>query len=407
MGIAAAGAGAAESLKDFLLQMLREGQLKDAEARTGEVSRHNQAAEGLTGRQIEATQGYRSELQRQNDIKEGEVKAEHQRTEANRQRDDQRAALDDLLPGVMITPDTRNKAVTSGAAAPERFKDVKAFDEDFVGPLPSEAGLPGPQRGETTAYTLEGQAKKAQGRAPELKTVMLDGKPVDANYDNNGRLIYRGQDVTEKAEHYTAPSVSFVQTGDNWGVGDRHTGKITPTDNPIATTGSTRTMKEGAQMLQPHVAELTRLAEALDKKGMFGPVMSRIRQAAEKVGTTGDDGKDAEAIDALGKAIADDPNLNQDELVGQFATTLGLMTSGMGRVHGGARGGGSIQMINYLKSLLSANSSLSMFKGRAAAMDSFLKTYAGGTGGGKTETQTTDPADDIYQQYLNRQKQPQ
>ena len=143
-------------------------------------------------------------------------------------------------------------------------------------------------------------------------------------------------------------------------------------------TNQTKTMMEGARMLLPHVGELRQQALALEKNNMFGPVMSRIRNLAAKLGTTGTPEQVQASLDEFARAITNDPQLSNDAMVGQFATSLGLMASGMGRVHGGARGGGSIQMINYLKNLLSADSSLSMFNGRLNSVESYLKGYAAG-----------------------------
>jgi len=143
-------------------------------------------------------------------------------------------------------------------------------------------------------------------------------------------------------------------------------------------TNQTKAMMEGAKMLLPHVNDLRTQALNLEKNGLFGPVMSRIRNLAAKVGTTGTPEQIQASLDDFARAITNDPQLSQDAAVGQFVTSLGLMASGMGRVHGGARGGGSIQMINYLKNLLSADSTLAMFNGRLNSIDSYLKGYAAG-----------------------------
>lgn len=395
MGILDVGAGAAQGLDSFLLQMLRESQLEDEKKRTAEGVRSNQAREQISRDTLTENSRLREATQRTNDLKEQELVNERLRQEANRTRDDMRAGLDDLIPGAVVSGDTRNKAVTTGAALPERFNP--AFDEMFQGPLPSDVGLPGAKRND---YILAGQAKNQPAGVIEQKTYVVDGKTIDGFLNNRtGRITDKaGNDITDKTEHYTAPDRTLIQTdGGYMRRPDAAAALAGGKDVPLPTTGSTRTMQEGAQMLRPHVTELKSLAAQLDQKGLFGPVMSRVRAAMEHLGTSGDDAKDMEA---LGKAIADDPELNKDELVGQFATTLGLMTSGMGRVHGGARGGGSIQMINYLKSLLSANSSLSMFNGRANAVDSFLKTYAEGPGG--AEKAPAEDPNDLYGQYLKR-----
>lgn len=171
-------------------------------------------------------------------------------------------------------------------------------------------------------------------------------------------------------------------------------------------TQQTKSMMEGAQMMLPHINELRQQATELQKRGLFGPAMSRIRDLAGKLGTTGmsveslDPDEVNKRLTNFGDALTKDPYLSTDALVGQFATTLGLMTSGMGRVHGGARGGGSIQMVNYLKSLLSSDSTIDMFGGRLNAVESFLKTYAAGP-----KSQTTTKLDEALDAILGPKKQ--
>jgi hypothetical protein len=149
-------------------------------------------------------------------------------------------------------------------------------------------------------------------------------------------------------------------------------------------SGSTRTMMEGAQMLQPHIPEVDAMAAELDKRGLFGPVMSRVREAMTKVGTINTSNPDdtqsklSQFATTLDDLIANDSKLNTDALVGKFAASLDLLASGAGRVHGGARGGGSIQMIEYLHNVLSAKGSYQMFKGRLAGLNDYMLKYAAG-----------------------------
>lgn len=169
-------------------------------------------------------------------------------------------------------------------------------------------------------------------------------------------------------------------------------------------TGQTQAMMEGANMLLPHVGEIDTLAKQLDERGMFGPFASRMREIMTKFGTVSPLASDAEQqsrMDQLAAEIANDPVLNSDELAGRFSTELSLLASGLGRVHGGARGGGSIQMIDYLKSMTTANATYAMFHGKMSGVTSFLDGYAKGpnneaapVGAGKTP----------YQQALDRQK---
>lgn len=155
-----------------------------------------------------------------------------------------------------------------------------------------------------------------------------------------------------------------------------------PVQRPLS--GATQAMVDGAKMLAPHIPRVDQLAQELDKRGLFGPIMSRVREAATKVGTidAGDFEKSSAQLQQFASefnaAVDADPKLSTDALVGQFATELGLLASGAGRVHGGARGGGSIQMIDYMKSLLGSNSTYQMFHGRMTGLDNYIGGYAKG-----------------------------
>lgn len=130
----------------------------------------------------------------------------------------------------------------------------------------------------------------------------------------------------------------------------------------------TRAMMEGAQMMEPHIAQVADEASTLDQAGLFGPMMSRVRSALAQAGT----------IDEFTNLVSSDPELNRDPQVGRFATSLGLLASGLGRVHGGARGGSSPQMYNNFKALLSDAGTLPMFIGRLQGADDYMAGYAQG-----------------------------
>lgn len=138
-------------------------------------------------------------------------------------------------------------------------------------------------------------------------------------------------------------------------------------DNTV--TGSTKTMMEGARMILPRIDDVAKEARVLDQAGLFGPVMSRVRQIAVKAGS----------VEELEGLIQNDPEIRgMDPLAGRFAAEAGLMASGVGRVHGGARGGGSIQMVNYMKGLLSDSATADMFLGRLEGVKSYMEDYAAG-----------------------------
>ena len=58
-------------------------------------------------------------------------------------------------------------------------------------------------------------------------------------------------------------------------------------------------------------------------------------------------------------------------------------------------------MVNYLKSLISSDSTLSMFNGRMNALESYMKGYAVGPGG-KTVVGKKDKLDEIFDKLFPR-----
>jgi len=161
---------------------------------------------------------------------------------------------------------------------------------------------------------------------------------------------------------------------------------------PPKLTNQTQTQMEGAKTLIPLVANLDKQALDLEKRGLFGPLMSRLRDlSAKHLGTvdfnTAPSGEVQKSFEQLGNAIQNDSQLmsqfSNDVAVGKFLTDLGFLSSGMGRIHGGARGGGSIQMIQYMKSII-GSPGLGMFRGQLQSVGGILDKYAAGPQGPST-----------------------
>jgi hypothetical protein len=211
---------------------------------------------------------------------------------------------------------------------------------------------------------------------------MLPGVgPIVGQRNKQGRIMYKGQDVTDVVKPYTPPMQPgqpiIFQSGDGPMLVNRGANTAVPLKGPdgkpltAQVTGATRTMQEGAQMLEPHIAEVGGLADQLDKAGLFGPMASRMRHIAERVGT----------LDELNAAISSDPELQNDPLVGKFSSELALLVSGSARVHYGGRAGSSPGAIKGFKDMLSDASTAAMFKGRLSGLDSYMAGYAAGPGG--------------------------
>jgi len=121
-------------------------------------------------------------------------------------------------------------------------------------------------------------------------------------------------------------------------------------------------MKDMAQSTLPSIQRVQGLAKQINDLGLMGSVAGRWRQLVAR---------EASASDLAGLTPA------QKQLVGQFVTESGLLISGIARAHGGARGGGSIQMIDQLKPMLDpANKDLDTYIGNLAGATDFMNTYA-------------------------------
>ncbi len=377
MGILAMGAGAAEGLNQLLARLLNEEKVRQSQEQISETGRHNLATEGQASRALDINDAYRrdnlSTQSQDRALTRADTERRDQNTDLEKKATLQKSIVSMRPIGSNVTPEE----ATADAGIGVSRGSYGEFDPGNMGADLQEGGtLPAKPAGMAWKGTQDQivKAQEAQTRADkpqtetsaQIHTVLYKGKPVDASYNpKTQKLTYQGQDITTEAQHYEkppAPDRVLVQSGDSYIPRSQAAGA------PLATTSSTRTMEEGAKMLRPHITRLEQTADELDKRGLFGPVMSRIRETLTKVGS----------LEEFQQAVAKDPQLSTDRLVGQFATSLGLLATGAGRVHGGARGGGSPQMLDHFKSLLSDASSLNMFKGRLDSLDEYMGGYAAG-----------------------------
>lgn len=365
MGIAGAAAGAGEGLDTYLNRIL-------AQQEVAERARHDQATEALTGRGLDQQDEVRqslAELRQAQITGLGEKKADAERRDTNRA-----AMLAD--PNV---PDAVKIGLRTYDALPE---GDKTFPWQVI--QPKEATPKSLQHFQADV-DLEGPS----GQPQSIKNGMVVFNPADGSVTLNGTKLDPKRVHGIQSPAAEAAGLQFIQGPEGWYLGNKKTGSASPVKDAAAgggqlgpaTTSATRTMEEGAKMLAPHIASIQKQADELEKNGLFGPAMSRIRHAAEKVGT----------IDEFYDALAADPAIQMDESVGRFATSLGLLATGAGRVHGGARGGSSPQMFGHFKRMLSDTGTLAMFKGRLGAVNDFMQGYAAGPHAAGSEP--TDPSD--------------
>ena len=403
----ATGAGAGDGLETLLGRMRAEEMLRRQGLAQDESFRHNKVQEDYQNRALDESSALRRDTMKAT----ARVQAF---TEDNRVRDDVREKEKLRVPGSKVSPEDYADVVHTGAVPMSSYQSRQD--------LAAETGRPddqGPTEEPNTIFSGM-RSTTAERRPPnsQVKTVTLDGKVVDADYNpGTAKYTYRGQDVTDRVGHYNAPDRTLVQSVDDKG-NPVYLPRPEAAYKPVIPTSSTRTMQEGAKQLGRHINSVAVQAEALEQGGLFGPMMSRIRNVATRLGTmqglaSGDLDAQQAALNALGMAIGSDPTLASDRLAGKFAASLGLLATGAGRVHGGARGGGSPQMLEHFTHLLSDAGTLPMFLGRLDALKEYMDSYAGGPDSPEApftpvspQTPTPGggaaPTDDVYQEYLRK-----
>lgn len=127
-------------------------------------------------------------------------------------------------------------------------------------------------------------------------------------------------------------------------------------------TAQGKQMKETATTLLPLIDKVQGLAQQLDSQGLMGTIGGRER-----------------SFSALESAAADLKGLTpqQRKLVGEFASAGGLLITGIARAHGGARAGGSPQMVEHLSKLMDAgNKDINTFLGNLQGERDFMSAYS-------------------------------
>ncbi len=127
-------------------------------------------------------------------------------------------------------------------------------------------------------------------------------------------------------------------------------------------TAQGKQMKETATVLLPMIDKVQSLATQVDKMGLMGTVGGRWRSLVSG---------ESSASNLSGLTPA------QKQIVGEFASAGGLLITGIARAHGGARAGGSPQMIEHLGKLMDASTKdLPTFIGNLNGERDFMENYA-------------------------------
>lgn len=148
-------------------------------------------------------------------------------------------------------------------------------------------------------------------------------------------------------------------------------------ENITQLTSQGKQMKETATTLLPMIDKVESLAKQLDQQGLMGTLGGRARNIA---------GVESAAADIQGLKP------EQRKLIGEFASAGGLLITGIARAHGGARAGGSPQMIEHLSKLMDAkDKDINTFLGNLQGERDFMNAYA--NMGPSSNTSSQAPAD--------------
>lgn len=373
--LASAGAGAAQGLEALIKRKMMEDQLQlQFDKERNDTSYRNRSLDSLDADRKErariadanqqSTQADRLERERTSSSLAASTEADRIERQKNAEGDNLRQLLPTMPKGLKLSPQEA-----------DRFKshDVPSdmFPEsDEYKPLPNNTE--GPSQDTQKVIRFRGIEPKASSTPvrSQVKTVTLNGKPVDANYDPVAKTYeYKGQDITKDVEHFEKPDNVLIQSGSGYMRRSDAARTAGQGGNvPLADTTNTRNRREISGSVGHALKDVGDQAIALDGENLFGPVMSRIRHLAEKAGT----------IDQLAALAGADKTGDQslDYQVGKFATSLSLAASGAGMAHYQGRAGSSQVAMNAFKEMLSDSGSLDMFLGRLDAMEGTMARYS-------------------------------
>lgn len=339
----AAGAGASQGLDEYLQRMLLEQQTNQKGAAQQEDVRHNQASEALTGRQL--------------DIMGGDKMAAEEERRAKVAAAGQ-ASADEVV---------RKQREDTLLADPSTDPLIKKFIElRRITP-----------KGETVPPEVLGVKK---GNEPQHHPVTLDipgvGDSLPGAMDlGTGQIFYQGKDITAQKPkvHQQPPGVQILPTDAGFVRAPRNGGPASPvTDASGAAVmpqspGQIRTRVATSQKVEQLIPDIESEGDAVNAMGLMGPIGGRWADfAAGKWGSAGD-------LKAIGYNLTPE----QEQTLNEFRTDLGFLKSGTAMVHGGARGGGSAQIMARMDQLINANKmDYNGFKGSLKSFKKLLSKYS-------------------------------
>lgn len=359
-------AGASDPIRALLERIQQDQLMAQRDRQLEETTRSNKADEATRARQVDETAGLRrssDEFNRNEKLKADKLAGERQVLS--------RVALRSA--GDVVSPQEREQE--RGTVPDSLYK----WAPPNLGATAAGPGRDNPDAGPAGEIPPSGESITWQGTgAQNLQQQRIDktGQGVDPFESTDKGLIPRSVlrgmfDKGTTLARPVQPDRTVVPTDQGY-IPRPKVAAAAAAGTPMQpqATAATRTMSEGAKAIQPHVQDIKAQAADLEKAGLFGPLLSRIRHAAEKAGT----------IDEFQAMVGQDTSAD-DYRVGKFASSLALLASGTARVHYGGRAGSNKEAYNRFKEMLGDASTLEMFNGRVDAVDDYMQGYAGMTGG--------------------------
>lgn len=375
LGGAYGAAGAADALKDIIKQRLLERDLQQR-AEQAQFERLMQSQSNERANRSEARQATEDTIKQQLLARQGameNLQTLQGQPEANLPQGD----VLNVVPGFRRAPAFKT--------APVKIPGLK---------LPGGVEVPGT---EVTPQSAEALAQaKAEGTvhtvAPdsELVTgtgrVLAVGRPrtlaphVGSDYaqflaryaQSKGKTldqITASDDLAARKlfEPKQPPQPVVVMTDSGPKLVDKGTGTardITEGGKPLEhqMTPQLRQMSETANDILPQMKRIQETAEKLDQLGFMGPLAGRWRDFVTK---------------KIGAGELAGGNAENARLLGKFQSQIGLLTTAVARAHGGARAGGSIQMVEHLKEIMNPEGKdLPTFLGALSGVQDWMEQYA-------------------------------
>lgn len=366
------GAGMGDAIARILAQRLLEAKLQ-------EEQRSNQATESLHNRALDQN----DQLRRDTLAEKTATSRAAQATKDSALRDKQ--AGEQGIGDVVTNPDFRAQTSTApgGGGKPISLYGIAKVNDK--GELPPGVIVPngeGPLPLDQQSRIYQGTGKDRldwekvavdrekldKEKNTGVHSFALNGANITAQQTANGRVIYRGEDVTDRVTPYVPPpNPTIIQSGTGFAaVTDQRS--PTPIATPVlekgtgkqaglAVTGTTRSRMETAKQIGSHFGEIAKQVEEADQRGLLGPISGRWSDyLAGKVGSTG--------------------NPDDDRFLGQLRLEISAVKSGFAMVHGGVRGGGSIQMAERWDKILdSGKMSKDELLGALSGMKGWIDRY--------------------------------